>query len=98
MQMPRYLWAMRLRLERMRQGGQAAVERDHEWAAQVAPADRAWRMRADDHRVRGIRDPELDAFRWMVEEFRVSIFAQELGTVVKVSPQRLEKQWQKVRV
>jgi ATP-dependent helicase HrpA len=98
MQLPRYLWAMRLRLERMRQGGQAAVARDREWAAQVAPADRAWRMRADDHRVRGIRDPELDAFRWMVEEFRVSIFAQELGTVVKVSPQRLEKQWQKVRV
>jgi len=97
-QFPRYLWAMRLRLERLRQGGTVAVERDHEWMAQVAPAVRAWRMRADDHRVRGIRDPELDTFRWMVEEFRVSVFAQELGTVVKVSPQRIEKQWTKVRV
>lgn len=97
-QYPRYLWAIRTRLERMRTGGQAAVEKDREWMAMVAPAVRAWRMRAEDHRVRGIRDPELEAFRWMVEEYRVSVFAQELGTVGKVSPQRIEKQWQKVRV
>lgn len=36
-------------------------------------------------------------FRWMLEEYRVSLFAQPLGTAVKVSPQRLEKQWQKTR-
>ena len=97
-QFPRYMWALRIRLDRLAQGGLAAIQRDKEWSAQVAPAVRAWKMRADDHRVRGIRDPELDAFRWMVEEYRVSVFAQELGTVVKVSPQRIEKQWQKVRV
>ena len=33
----------------------------------------------------------LEEFRWMVEEFKVSIFAQELGTVAPVSPQRLER-------
>ncbi len=35
-------------------------------------------------------------YRWMIEEYRVSLFAQTLGTAVKVSPQRLDKQWAKV--
>jgi ATP-dependent helicase HrpA len=34
----------------------------------------------------------------MLEELRVSLFAQELGTSVPVSPKRLEKQWAKTRV
>jgi ATP-dependent helicase HrpA len=38
----------------------------------------------------------LTEYRWMLEEFRVSLFAQQLGTAIKVSPQRLEKQWAKV--
>ena len=33
---------------------------------------------------------------WMVEEFAVSLFAQELGTSIPVSPKRLAKQWQRV--
>jgi ATP-dependent helicase HrpA len=44
-----------------------------------------------------IVDPELDSFRWLIEEFRISLFAQPLGTCVKVSEPRLEKQWAKVR-
>ncbi|MDR0522200.1 MAG: DUF3418 domain-containing protein [Planctomycetaceae bacterium] len=36
-------------------------------------------------------------FRWMIEEYRVSFFAQKLGTAVKVSPQRLDKQFEKIR-
>ena len=36
--------------------------------------------------------PELDRLRWMIEEFRVSLFAQKLGTAFSVSPKRLEKQ------
>ena len=41
-------------------------------------------------------DPELIQFRWMLEEYRVSLFAQELGTSLKVSQQRLDRQWDKV--
>jgi ATP-dependent helicase HrpA len=37
--------------------------------------------------------PELDPFRWMLEELRVSIFAQQLKTAYPVSPKRLEKAW-----
>ncbi len=37
--------------------------------------------------------PELDLFRWSLEELRVSLFAQQLKTAYPVSVQRLEKQW-----
>jgi ATP-dependent helicase HrpA len=46
---------------------------------------------------RSIDDPDLDEYRWMLEEYRVSLFAQTLGTSMKVSPQRLARQWAKVR-
>ena len=35
--------------------------------------------------------PEWEAFRWLVEEYKVSLFAQELGTFVPVSPKRLDQ-------
>ena len=37
-------------------------------------------------------------FRWLVEEFKVSLFAQELGTVVPVSAKRLDQQLEQVKV
>ena len=41
--------------------------------------------------------PELIRFRWLLEELRVSQFAQELKTVAPVSVKRLEEQWGRVR-
>ncbi|MBU2862813.1 ATP-dependent RNA helicase HrpA [Reinekea forsetii] len=41
--------------------------------------------------------PELMDYRWMIEEYRVSLFAQKLGTRFPISAKRLEKQWQKVK-
>ena len=35
---------------------------------------------------------QREAFRWMVEEFKVSLFAQEVGTALPVSPKRLDQQ------
>ncbi len=40
----------------------------------------------------GTESAELEELRWMIEEYRVSLFAQELGTVGKVSPKRLASQ------
>nr|WP_255210684.1 DUF3418 domain-containing protein [Methylogaea oryzae] len=37
--------------------------------------------------------PEDDAFRWLLEEFRVSLFAQHLKTPVPVSAKRLDEMW-----
>ena len=44
----------------------------------------------------GLSPPALQ-YRWMLEEFRVSLFAQQLGTRLPVSSKRLDEQWQKVR-
>ena len=41
--------------------------------------------------------PEVRAYRWMLEEYRVSLFAQELGTAYTVSAKRLDEAWGKVR-
>ncbi len=41
-------------------------------------------------------DENVDAYRWLLEEFRVSIFAQQLGTREKVSTKRLQQAWQKI--
>jgi ATP-dependent helicase HrpA len=91
---PRYFRGMRLRLERLRAGSHA---RDSQATRQLAPL---WRQYIDRFRrnlQRSIDDPDLDEYRWMLEEYRVSLFAQTLGTSMKVSPQRLARQWAKVR-
>ncbi len=42
------------------------------------------------------RDPNLTLYRWMLEEYRVSLWAQQLGTRMAVSDKRLSKQWSQV--
>ena len=72
----RYLRAVQIRAER------AALNpaRDAEKAKQLGPfAD--W--------MQSVAEAQRETFRWMLEEFRVSIFAQELGTAEPVSAQRL---------
>ena len=41
-------------------------------------------------------DEKVDEYRWLMEEFRVSLFAQQLGTRAKVSVQRLRKAWKQI--
>jgi ATP-dependent helicase HrpA len=76
---PRYLRAMKLRAERWRQN----PVKDAERAAQIAP------YVAAVAKVRGSENGE--AVRWLVEEFRVSLFAQELGTAEPVSAVKLDR-------
>ncbi|MBF0141887.1 MAG: ATP-dependent RNA helicase HrpA [Magnetococcales bacterium] len=83
---PRYLTAARLRLER----SALAPVRDRERQAQLTPHWRRWLERSGGS---GRQGPELATYRWMIEEYRVSLFAQELKTVLPVSAPRLEKAW-----
>ncbi len=87
---PRYLAATAHRIEKLTQGGQA---RDAQGMAQLQPWLDQYLQRCESHRQRGAVDPQLILFRWMLEEFRVSLFAQQLGTATTVSTPRLEKQW-----
>jgi ATP-dependent helicase HrpA len=74
--LPRYLRAMRARWERWRR----LPAKDAERARQVAPYLAAASRRAWD-----------DPVRWLIEEFRVSVFAQELGTAEPVSSVKLDR-------
>ena len=83
-QVPRYLRAIERRLERLR----GNERRDAELARRVAPFVLRYRELARE-RVYGPPAEDLERFRWMIEEFRVSLYAQELKTRLPVSETRL---------
>ncbi len=85
---PRYLKAMVLRVERMLRD----PARDRQRAARIAPFWHDCLARLDSTPI----TPALEQFRWMIEELRVSLFAQELGTAQPVSETRLKEQWRRV--
>jgi ATP-dependent helicase HrpA len=93
-QYPRYFKAIVARLSRLAGDG---VNRDRKMHAQVEPRWRAFLERLHQHRTRDLYDPHLVHYRWMLEEYRVSLFAQSLGTGIAVSEKRLDEQWAKVR-
>ena len=85
--LPRYLKAITLRLDKLR----ADPQRDASRLAELRPIEqRFWRTLADR---KGVTDPRLDEFRWLLEELRVGLFAQELKTPQPVSVKRLDKAW-----
>jgi ATP-dependent helicase HrpA len=90
--LPRYLKAVNRRIERLPPN----VRRDAELSAKVRPFATALRAFMAEPVISGVR-PELEELRWMIEEFRVSLFAQELKTMVRVSEKRLEEQVRLVR-
>ncbi len=52
-----------------------------------------YEARAEADRKAGAREPKLEEFRWLIEELRISLFAQELKTPFPVSAKRLQKFW-----
>ena len=92
LEVPRYLEALALRLQKIRRGGSGDARK----LALFEPLWIRYARRAREHHERGRRDAELARYRWMLEEFRVSLFAQELGTACRVSEKRLDEQWRKV--
>jgi ATP-dependent helicase HrpA len=82
-QLPRYLKAMRLRAERLR----LDPARDQQRMLQVLPHWRDYLAA----RAGGVTGPALDEWRWLIEEWRVSLFAQELGTAEPISAKRLQR-------
>jgi ATP-dependent helicase HrpA len=88
--LPRYLKGIAMRLDKLR----ADPARDTDRMRELQPLDqRHARLVAER---RGVADARLDEFRWLLEELRVSLFAQELRTPQPVSVKRLEKVWQQL--
>jgi ATP-dependent helicase HrpA len=83
----RYLQAVTLRLDKYR----ADPARDAARLDELRPLEqRYWRLVAER---KGAVDERMAEFRWLMEELRVSLFAQELRTPQPVSVKRLEKAW-----
>ncbi len=91
--LPRYLRAAALRLEKLR----SDPARDASRAAELAPLEQAFRRESAIRERYGPLPPDLEQFGWLLEELRVSLFAQELKTPVPVSAKRLAKLWQAIR-
>ncbi|HSW26070.1 MAG TPA: DUF3418 domain-containing protein, partial [Burkholderiaceae bacterium] len=88
--LPRYLKAITLRLDKQR----ADPARDSARLAELRPLEQRYTRRVAERR--GALDARLDEYRWLLEELRVSFFAQELRTPQPVSVKRLEKAWQQL--
>lgn len=65
------------------------LSRDNRLAAEVDPIQQTWANRVGALPPGRPMGPELTSARWLIEELRVSLWAQTLGTPVKVSPQRV---------
>ena len=90
--LPRYLAAIESRLASLDAGGR--LQRDGQHMALIQGLEDDFDAAVQAHRSRFPQTPlpaELDAVRWLIEELRVSFFAQELGTAVSVSEKRVRK-------
>ncbi|MBP5990602.1 MAG: ATP-dependent RNA helicase HrpA [Piscinibacter sp.] len=89
--LPRYLKGVHMRLDKWR----ADPARDAQRLAELRPLEQRY-LRALAER-KGQADARLDEFRWLLEELRISLFAQELRTPQPVSVKRLEKAWDQLQ-
>ncbi|WP_353249097.1 ATP-dependent RNA helicase HrpA [Salinisphaera sp. T31B1] len=83
----RYLNAIEQRLDKLEREGAAA---DKARMRQISPYWQAYKQRAERAVRRGEIPSTLIELRWMIEEYRVQVFAQPLGTAIKVSAKRLD--------
>ena len=90
---PRYLKAINVRLEKLRADPARDTKLMAEWQSAAAP----YLRQAKDRQAGKNTDPKLVEFRWMLEELRVSLFAQELRTPMPVSAKRLQKVWESMQ-
>lgn len=89
---PRYLKAVDTRAEKLSYG----AAKDQQLMREMAKLRERWQERSKAARSAGRRDPRLAEIRWMIEELRVSFFAQQLGTAYPISLKRIEARWKEL--
>jgi ATP-dependent helicase HrpA len=91
---PRYLKALKLRLDKYPN----SVERDTRSAQTVQVIWQRWQDKVSNLRKANAEiSAALEDYRWLIEELRVSLFAQELKTPFPVSAKRLDKIWEEMK-
>ncbi|MCK5895770.1 MAG: DUF3418 domain-containing protein, partial [Cocleimonas sp.] len=96
-QYPRYLKGLQRRLDKLKDNS----HRDRGLRLQVQPHWQTYQKFINNEKNKVIvfnkkQKRALQAYRWMLEEFRVSLFAQELGTAIPISEKRLKKKWREI--
>jgi ATP-dependent helicase HrpA len=89
---PRYLKAINVRLEKLRTNTARDAQLMAEWQNAASQFLRISKVQAGKN-----TDPRMVEFRWMLEELRVSLFAQELRTPMPVSAKRLQRVWESMQ-
>ncbi|WP_426110060.1 ATP-dependent RNA helicase HrpA [Massilia sp. PWRC2] len=89
---PRYLKAINIRLEKLRGDPLRDTTSMAEWSSAASQFLRVAKTQTGKH-----NDPRMTQFRWMLEELRVSLYAQELRTPMPVSAKRLQKVWESMQ-
>ena len=90
----RFVTAINTRLAKLLNAG---LRRDQDCMLDIEPR---WQRYLDARRLLPPGEPEpaeWTSYRWLIEELRVSLFAQELRTSVPVSPKRLDDAWEPIR-
>ncbi len=89
---PRYLKAIEKRLEKI----QDNPDRDRKSRIDISKLWSEYKKRADQLRKNNQHSEQLETYRWLLEEYRISLFAQEIKTRVPVSAKRLKKAWNEI--
>ncbi|GAA0834819.1 MULTISPECIES: ATP-dependent RNA helicase HrpA [Marinomonas] len=92
-QLPRYFKGIEVRLERF----QNHLNKENSYVTQLEGLWQTYLKQKKAHDDKSLYDPELIKYRWMLEEYRISLFAQSVGTLEPISDKRLSKQWQGVK-
>lgn len=90
---PRYLKAINVRIDKLR----ADPARDARQQAEWNSAAQGWLRAPRKSGFGSDIDPKMQEYRWLLEELRVSLFAQELKTPMPVSVKRLQKVWESMQ-
>lgn len=88
---PRYLKGIALRIDKLKADSARDARQFAEFHPLLQSYQRALAQRG------GVLDPRLSEFRWLLEELRISLFAQELRTPMPVSVKRLYKVWESMQ-
>ncbi|WP_394179703.1 ATP-dependent RNA helicase HrpA [Marinomonas posidonica] len=92
-QLPRYFKGIEVRLERF----QNHLNKENQFVSELEGLWQTYQKQKKAHDEKALYDPELVKYRWMLEEYRISLFAQSVGTLEPISEKRLAKQWQNVK-
>jgi ATP-dependent helicase HrpA len=88
---PRYLKAIKQRLEKIA----SQLQKDRLWTEELSDLQERYQQKVNAEGIFSCAlNQNLQTYRWMIEELRVSFFAQTLGTSIPVSLKRLNKQWE----